>query len=176
MSENQFPVQENAQVQETPPVEQATSATGEPLPKKFCHSCDAEVGDTRFCPKCGIDLTAPIEANPFNAEAEDIAKNKMYGILSYLGILALVPLFAAKDSPFARFHCNQGLVLLIANVAVVVLKSIIHTLPSILYTILNLGLSGISICVAVFAIMGLVYACKGEKKALPIIGDIQILK
>ncbi len=39
------------------------------------------------------------------------------GILCYLGILVLIPIFAAKDSKFVRFHANQGLILLLASVA-----------------------------------------------------------
>ena len=30
-------------------------------------------------------------------------------ILAYFGILVLIPILAAKDSKFARFHANQGL-------------------------------------------------------------------
>lgn len=45
---------------------------------------------------------------------EDVNGNKVFGILAYIGILFLVPLFAAKDSQYARFHTNQGLVLFIA--------------------------------------------------------------
>lgn len=46
----------------------------------------------------------------------DIEQNKVMALLSYLGILVLVPLLAAKELRFARFHANQGLVLLIALV------------------------------------------------------------
>ena len=41
--------------------------------------------------------------------------NKVMAILSYFGILVLIPIFAAKDDAFARYHANQGLVLLIAS-------------------------------------------------------------
>ena len=41
------------------------------------------------------------------------------GVLSYLGILVFVPLIAGnKQSPYVRFHTNQGLVLFIASVIV----------------------------------------------------------
>ena len=48
----------------------------------------------------------------------DIQNNKAMGILSYIGLLVLIPIFAAKDSKFARFHANQGLVLVIAQAIV----------------------------------------------------------
>lgn len=42
-------------------------------------------------------------------DPEDIAKNKVLCAIGYIPILFLIPLFACKDSPFARFHANQGL-------------------------------------------------------------------
>ena len=50
-------------------------------------------------------------------EAQDIQNNKVMSILAYIGILVLVPIFAAKDSKAARFNANQGLVNLILMAA-----------------------------------------------------------
>ena len=44
----------------------------------------------------------------------DVEQNKVMAILAYFGILVLIPILAAKDSKFARFHANQGLLLCIA--------------------------------------------------------------
>lgn len=49
--------------------------------------------------------------------SEDVQNNKVMGILAYFGILFLIPLLAAKDSQYARFHTNQGIVLFIFSVA-----------------------------------------------------------
>ncbi len=38
-------------------------------------------------------------------------------VLSYIGILFLIPLLVSKDNAFAQFHVKQGLVLFIAEVA-----------------------------------------------------------
>ena len=46
----------------------------------------------------------------------DVESNKAMAVLSYLGILVLVHLVGAKNSPFARFHTNQGLILCIATI------------------------------------------------------------
>lgn len=48
-------------------------------------------------------------------DEQDIRENKLWALLSYLGILVLIPLLAKKDSKFAQFHAKQGLVLFIAN-------------------------------------------------------------
>src|SRR5437762_547806 len=50
------------------------------------------------------------------ADPKDVEQNKVYAILAYLGILVLVPLLAAKESKFAQYHANQGLVLFIADI------------------------------------------------------------
>ena len=42
--------------------------------------------------------------------------NKIMAAISYIWILFLVPLFAAKDDAFARFHANQGLLLFLASI------------------------------------------------------------
>lgn len=123
-------------------------------------------------------------------EAKDAADNKVMGILAYFGILVLIPIFAAKDSKFAKFHSNQGLILCIIGVALWLVNMIlewatrstdyvwgipvpthnwIYTIWSIIYVI---G----CIFMLVLAIMGIINAVKGEKKELPIIGKYQILK
>ncbi|MBQ6263490.1 MAG: hypothetical protein IJK58_08255 [Clostridia bacterium] len=109
----------------------------------------------------------------------DIQNNKTMGILSYIGLLVLIPIFAAKDSKFARFHANQGLVLVIA-------QAIVTTVLSILAAILNLipyigWLPALLIrllipVVYIPSIIGIINAAKGQAKELPIIGGIRILK
>ena len=48
----------------------------------------------------------------------DVNANKVMGVLAYLGILVLIPIFAAKGSKFARSHANQGLILLILEIVI----------------------------------------------------------
>lgn len=105
-------------------------------------------------------------------DSADVEKNKMMAIVGYiLPILFFVPLITeAKDSPFAKFHSNQQLVLLIAAVIVNVVGGIIPILGW--FIILPLG----SIALLVFAIMGLIGAAKGEMKKLPLIGGFEIIK
>lgn len=127
----------------------------------------------------------PAGGVPVSREA-DIEANKAMAVLSYLGILVLIPIFAAKQSPFARFHANQGLVLFLAAVAYGILSAIILAIVGAivfssysgfgLYTALSLILNLGYIFFLVLAIMGIVNAVKGEEKRLPLIGNIQILK
>ena len=100
----------------------------------------------------------------------DINSNKVMAILAYLSILVLIPLFAAKNSKFARFHTNQGLVLLIAGIIVNILGSIFNKI--------HLGFIGwlLDVAVFVFVIIGIINAAQGKAKELPFIGKYKILK
>ncbi|HWR18721.1 MAG TPA: zinc ribbon domain-containing protein [Clostridia bacterium] len=154
----------------------------------FCNNCGTQVNDGRFCPNCGatVNGAAPQQNAAYNAGAQtapaldDAQQNKAMGILAYLGILVLVPLFAAPNSPFARYHANQGLVLAIAEIAYGILVGILTTLfwsiswtfGSIMSTIFSLVWLGFLALV----IIGIMNAAKGEKKPLPLIGGITIIK
>ena len=85
-------------------------------------------------------------------------------------ILFFIPLISdAKNSPFAKFHSNQQLILLITAIAVNVVGGIIPFLGW--FIILPLG----TIAVIVFAILGLINAAKGEMKPLPLVGGFHII-
>ena len=112
-------------------------------------------------------------------DAEDIEKNKSMAVLAYLGILVLIPLFSAKESPYARFHTNQGLVLCIAailySVACSIVNAIILAISWKLYFITSiLGFAGIVFLV--LAVMGIVNAVNGRVKELPLLGKYRIVK
>lgn len=111
--------------------------------------------------KGGADYTAQFDP-------ADIEANKMMALLSYL--IFFIPLLAAKESPYAKFHTNQGLLVCLAGIAVSIVGSIIPILGWFL--ILPVG----CIIVAVIGIMGLINAWTGKAKELPIIGKIRIIK
>ena len=98
----------------------------------------------------------------------DVEKNKMMGILAY--IIFFIPLLAAKESKFAMYHANQGLVLFLLGVVVSIVGSIIPFLGW--FIILPIG----SLLVIVLAIIGIINASKGEMKPLPVVGKISIIK
>ena len=118
------------------------------------------------------DTTAEFDQN-------DINQNKIMAILAYFGILVVIPILAAKESKFARFHANQGLVLFIASVAywimLEIIKSIIVSISTGLLLITTiLGLT--YLVFMVLGIMGIVNAATGKAKELPIIGKFSLLK
>ena len=175
----------------------------------FCRKCGTKVDDgVKFCPSCGNSMEAPApehqahtqqqqpagDQNNFSAKVaalkntadttvnydqNDITQNKAMGILAYFGPLCFIPMFAAKGSKFARFHANQGLVLLIACVvwaiASSILNSIILAISWRLYFITSI-ISLLSVVFAILAIIGIINAANGRAKELPVIGKFKILK
>ena len=91
-------------------------------------------------------------------------------ILSYISILVLIPIFAAKNSKFARFHANQGLVLLITAIILSIIGNILSRI--------HLGFISwiLDVLVFVFAIIGIINAAQGKAKELPFIGKYRLLK
>ncbi|MDR0841205.1 MAG: zinc-ribbon domain-containing protein [Christensenellaceae bacterium] len=144
----------------------------------FCGKCGAQVEEgAAFCPSCG---TVVGEGAQSGAKGSDAEENKAMGILAYIGILVLIPLFAAKNSPFARYHSNQGLVMCIAAIAYSIAQAILTaiftaiswTLGSLIGTLLSIA----SLAFLALMILGIINAAKGETKPLPVIGGIQLLK
>jgi len=85
------------------------------------------------------------------------SEQKVWGVVSYLWILSLVSLAARKNDEFIRFHANQGVLLFVCSV-VLMLVPVIGVFLNVL--------------VAIVAIIGIVKALQGEKWELPIGGDI----
>jgi uncharacterized membrane protein len=109
----------------------------------------------------------------------DVDKNKVFAVLAYLGILFLVPLLAAKDSRFARYHTNQGVVLfltfIVAYIAVGILTFILAFIPFLRWVGCMLWWP---VPLGAFALMvlGIINAAKGECKPLPVIGQFKLIK
>ncbi len=171
----------------------------------FCSKCGAEIEEgAKFCQVCGeateakaasdsVADTVKDKFNEFNNTADttnecdpaDIENNKVMAVLSYFGILVLIPIFAAKDSKFARFHANQGLVLWITALVVGIALGIVVGILGAILILVGLGFlsiilsiisSAVSIAFLVLAILGIVNAATGKAKELPIIGKFKILK
>ena len=98
-------------------------------------------------------------------EKED---GKLMAILSYVGVLSLVPYLAEKDNKWVRYHAIQGVNLFIIEV----IFYIIRVIPILGWIVGWLG----SIVTLVISIIGIVNACNGETKELPIVGKIKFIK
>ena len=114
-------------------------------------------------------------------DRNEVSRNKIMGILSYLGILVLVPLIAGdRQSQYVKHHVNQGIVLFILSSMVDLLEgdwvfglhSIIHFGGGMFSWIFDI----LGLVFFILMVMGIVSACKGERKELPMIGKIRFFK
>ena len=150
-----------------------------------CKQCGTQVEDgVMNCTNCGASIEAPVQQNQpidlsekFNEfnntadttseyDAQDIEKNKVMAVLAY--ILFFIPLLAAKDSKFARFHTNQGLVLFLGGI----IASVVAVIPVIGWIVAPIA----GLVITVLAIIGIINALNGRAKELPVIGKFKILK
>ena len=94
--------------------------------------------------------------------------DKIMGILAYVGILVVVPLFAGGNSKFVKYHANQGLVLFIA----MVLTNILWVIPFLGWV----AAPAVGLLILVLTIMGIINVVNNEMKPLPLIGGIKLIK
>ncbi len=174
---------------------------------KFCTKCGAELtDDVKFCPSCG----QPSEVKTENAQteskkedyqkkiedavtdfvntkdetsefdAEDISKNKALSILSYITILFIIPLIAAPNSKFARFHANQGLILFLVEVVIGIISSVVssiaYIIASFLGALVGAVFSLVGVVTFIFMVIGIINAAQGKAKELPLIGSFRFIK
>ena len=135
----------------------------------FCSKCGAQLNDgDKACGNCGEPVVGASSGHVSSSS------NDMWmGILSYLGILSLIPYFIKDQSSFVRYHAVRGLNLFLLELIAGVGASIIgFILP---------GLGGLigwvaSVAGLVFSIIGIINVANGDQKDLPIIGGIQFVK
>lgn len=140
----------------------------------YCPSCGTPVViNTTKCPKCETEIEQELfsfepEKTEKDIKKQDVKNNKKIAFLAYLGPFVLVSYLKAKESPFLKFHTNQGLLTLI----MLVISILVFFVP-------NIGTVTGYICVLVslsFSVLGIMNVLKEEETQLPIIGKYKILK
>jgi uncharacterized membrane protein len=99
-------------------------------------------------------------------EKKVIDEGKGLAWLSYLGILLLIPLLVNKDNEYSKFHVKQGIVLLIAGIALSIASIILGFIP-VIGALIALA---VGIFLLVLTIMGIVNALTEKTTPLPVIG------
>ncbi len=162
----------------------------------YCRNCGKEVNENdKFCSSCGNptrddgfesakraakeqynNLTDTQDYTASYDEA-DIEENRILSLFAYLGILILVPIFAAPESKYTKFHVSQGVNLIIAELVVSVLTAItsffvwVPLLPEIMGAVASIA----GVILSVLLIIGIINAVTGKAKELPIVGKWKIV-
>ncbi len=102
-------------------------------------------------------------------------EDKAMLVLSYLGILSLIPYFTVKkDNEYVRWHARQGVVLLLAEiilwVAFMIMSAIIAFVP-FLYILMSLLWFIFAVGFLALSIYCIVQALKGLKWKIPYLSD-----
>lgn len=109
--------------------------------------------------------TEPNQTQTPNSSGFDAKTTSWVAYLTWIGFIIAI---CAGDKEGAKFHLNQALVILLANVAGIILQ-IIPVVGWILGSLWN-------VFVLVCWILGLIAAINQEEKEVPLLGKIKILK
>jgi fumarate reductase subunit D len=105
----------------------------------------------------------PLKATPVTSfDPKDVQENQLMAVLSYIGILCLIPLLMKKTSKFAQEHAKQGFVLFLFEIA----ASVVGMLPA-------LGIIGSIASVAglIVSVIGIINVMQGKFWEIPVIGQ-----
>ena len=113
---------------------------------------------------------------------DDIKYNRWKCVFAYLGILVLIPMLNMKISRFAKFHANQGLVIFLGEVLLLLLNYVVKytvwfSLESLgVLWILDLLFATVELLLGMLCIAGIYYVMKGRCVSLPVVGRIQVIR
>ena len=107
-------------------------------------------------------------------------KNKIFHILSYITVLFIISLFIPeKDNKAVKFHCGQGMILTILDIAAGIVLSILGSILgwiAIIGVLLSIISTLVGIAVLVLIIIGIVNAINDKEEPLPVIGKYAFYK
>lgn len=107
-----------------------------------------------------MQTPAPQSAPTMSADQKDIDDNKIFAALSYLGILFLIPLLAARKSKFAMFHLKQGLIWFVILAVVYFVVARFWVIGSLL-----------ELAVFIYSWYAFAQAIQGKMWEMPVIGE-----
>ena len=110
----------------------------------------------------------------------DAEANQAMAVIAYIGILCLIPLLTGdyKKSTFLKFHTNQGVVLFITNITLLISSWILAAIFGAmrLWVLIPFITTVVWIGILVLMILGIINAVNGVMKPLPVIGKFTIIK
>jgi len=121
--------------------------------------------------QAGPDNQAPVDSSQ-NSTVPNPALSKeqnhvVMGVLSYLGILIIIPYLMSKDEPFVKFHIKQGLILVVAWFVLWAARWFMMFVP-FMYLIISV----LNLILFIFVIIGIVNVLQNKQTPLPFIGHL----
>ena len=132
------------------------------------------------------DSTKPVELSDLMGKpealavtADDVEANRIMCVIAYIPLLFLVTLVAAKDSPFAKYHANQGAGVTLVFFAIVIIRAVLDVFFSIMpwfFYIIFVIVGLLFIVPLLLTIYGIINAAAGKCVPLPVIGGLKLIK
>ena len=123
-------------------------------------------------PPGGGTYTPPPPPPPPPGGAPASSDRNLMLVLSYLGILSLIPLLTKKDDREVQWHAKNGLALVVAWIALWIVIAIVeHFMPAPISCGIGLVHCVLAILYIVVIIMAIMKALKGERMRFPVITD-----
>ena len=165
----------------------------QPLPK-YSHPFFEKLRNTREGLRPKPPTTTTAKENPFHHPTSNLSpapsapeapvpepkKEKFLAMIGYLPPLFFVPLMAAPQSRFCRFHANQGLMVFLAlaalQLAVPIFLNVFSLLPftsGIIFSILSILIKYAPLTLIG---IGIYHAYSDQCIRLPLIGEFDIIK
>ena len=92
-------------------------------------------------------------------------------VLSYLGLLALIPLLVEKEDPEVQWHAKNGLLMFAGVIVLFIALAILNFIP-VIGTVIGCGLFPILwIVIIVIHIVAMVKALKGDRLIIPFVSE-----
>lgn len=113
----------------------------------------------------------PPPSTPPPSEGQPSPNRTIMLVLSYLGILALVPLLVEKDDPEVQWHAKHGIVLLVSWIILYIVLALLEFVPGVGWILGCALLPFVSLAILVVHIVCIVKALQGSRLRIPIISE-----
>ena len=113
---------------------------------------------------------APPPLTPPAASAPAGSNRNLMIALSYLWILAIIPLIVEKEDSEVQWHAKNGLVLLVAEIICYAVIAVLSAIPMIGCAISILGIF-VPIVFLIVRIVAIIKGINGERFVIPVLSD-----
>jgi uncharacterized membrane protein len=132
------------------------------------------MNDTPQGPNTGAPPPPPPPAQPppqQTAPKGVVSENRnIMIVLSYLGLLALIPLLVEKNDSEVQWHAKHGLVLFVSFIAVMIVGTVLSLIPGVNCIVFLLEI-GLSLAYLVVSILCIVKGLNGQRFMIPGISE-----
>jgi len=104
------------------------------------------------------------------AKVSKKGQKNILAIISYIGILCLVPILMKEKDEFVKFHARQGLVLFICEIISWIVFYYIFNVWFYVYFLLFLG-NLVGLVWVILSIIGIMNVLANKKQEIPIVGQ-----